>query len=291
MEHYIMALGTFDGVHRGHTALLKKAVLLAKKLNINTAAFTFADHPLEKLSGQKVGLLCTLSRRIRLLKQAGADMVAVENFADIRDLSAQDFVQLLVEKYNVKGLVCGSDFRFGKAGAGDVRMLAELCVQQGLAFETISFVTDETGEKISSSRIREMIACGDMGDAAAALGRHFSIEGKVWHGKGLARTWHTPTINQSLPEELVTLRFGVYQSKVYVQGICYEGITNVGCRPTIDDGKMPNIETYILDGNFEKIDEARIEFIRFIRPEIKFKNEKSLQEQIQKDIQFVKSLK
>lgn len=291
MKHYIMALGTFDGVHRGHVALLNKAAFLARKLNIDTAAFTFADHPMEKLSGQKVGLLCTLSQRIRFLKQAGADVVAVENFADVCDLSPEAFVQLLVEKYNIKGLVCGSDFRFGKAGAGDVGMLARLCAQQGLAFDTVAFVVDETGEKISSSRIRQMITCGEMSAAAAALGRPFSIEGKVCNGKGLARTWHTPTINQSLPEELVSLCFGVYQSKVHIQGACYDGITNVGCRPTFDDGKIPNIETYILDGNFGKIEKARIELIRFIRPEEKFKDEKSLQEQIQKDIHFVKSLK
>ncbi len=285
-----MALGTFDGVHRGHAALLSAAARKAKKLNICAAAFTFADHPLEKLTGQRVGLLCTLSQRIELLRQAGANVVAVENFGDVCDLSPQAFVELLVTKYRVKGLVCGSDFRFGKGGTGDSKTLQSLCAARGIEFEEVSFVLDETGEKISSGRIREMIAAGEMLAAEKALGRPYFVEGQVCRGKGLARQWHTPTINLALPEELIAPRFGVYQSRVYVSGGCYEGITNVGSRPTFDDGKTPNVETYILEGEFDRIEQAKVELLRFIRPEKKFDDEKSLQEQIQKDIQFVKDL-
>ena len=285
MEKYVMALGTFDGVHRGHAALLYAASKTARKLNMHAAAFTFADHPLEKLTGQKVGLLCTLSQRIALLRQAGADMVAVENFADICDLSPEEFVELLVNKYHVKGLVCGSDFRFGKGGAGNGTMLASLCAARGLEFEEVSFVLDAAGEKIASARIRKMVAAGEMQGAETALGRPFFVEGQVRCGKGLARRWHTPTINLALPEELVLPAFGVYQSRVLVNGVYYDGITNVGVRPTFEDGSQPNVETYILEGDFDRIECARVELIRFIRPERKFENEQDLCQQIRKDIQ------
>ena len=290
MTEYIMALGTFDGVHLGHVALLREAAQMAKKLNIRAAAFTFADHPQERLTSQRVGLLCTLSQRIALLRKAGADMVAVENFADICDLSPEEFVELLVTKYHVRGLVCGSDFRFGKGGKGDKKILANLCAARHLSFSEISFVRDEAGQKISSGHIRSLVSAGAVDAAAELLGRPFFIEGEVRRGKGVARQWNTPTINLPLPEELIIPRFGVYQSRVYIGDKGYEGITNVGCRPTFDDGACPNVETYILQGEFSKIRQAKVELLRFIRPEKKFEDEKSLQLQIQKDIRFVKEL-
>jgi len=287
MTEYIMALGTFDGVHRGHAALLKEAAALAEKLNISAAAFTFADHPQEKLTGQRVGLLCTLSQRIELLRQAGADVVAVENFADVCDLTPAEFVDFLIRKYRVHGLVCGSDFRFGKGGKGDRHTLASLCGTRGLEFSEVSFVTDQRGKKISSSSLREMISARDMSAAWDALGRPFFIEGEVLGGKGLARRWHTPTINLPLPAELVCPRFGVYESRVWVENKCYRGITNVGVRPTFNDGETPNVETFILEGHFEKIEAARVELLCFIRPEQKFENEQDLWRQIREDIEKV----
>ena len=290
MNEYIMALGTFDGVHRGHDALVKAASATAKQLNKRTAVFTFADHPLEKLTGQRVGLLVTLGAKIVLLRAAGADVVAAEPFEEVCALSPEEFVDLLQSRYRAAGLVCGADFRFGKGGAGDAHILQKLCEDRGMSLQVLSFVRDETGKKISSSRIREMIRQGDMERAASALGRPFFIEGEVCHGKGLARTWNTPTINLRLPEELVYPRFGVYQTLVWIEGKCYKGITNVGLRPTFDDGKVPNVETFILEGTFKEISQAKVELIRFVREEKKFPDEKSLQLQIAKDIEFVKNL-
>lgn len=287
MTEYIMALGTFDGVHRGHAALLHRAAQMAQKLNIRAAAFTFADHPLQKLTGHPVGLLCTPTQRIELLRQAGADLVAVEHFGDVCDLSPEEFVELLIAKYRVGGLVCGSDFRFGKGGAGDSKILASLCRAKGLEFDEVSFVLDETGEKISSSRLRTLVSRGEMERVTELLGRPFLIEGRVRRGKGLARRWNTPTINLALPEELVAPRFGVYRSCVHIDGKRFVGITNVGCRPTFDDGILPNVETYILGGEFSVVEEAGIELLHFIRPERKFENEEDLQLQIRKDIQEV----
>ncbi len=285
-----MALGMFDGVHLGHSALVKTASEIAQQLNMDTAAFTFADRPQEVLSGQKVGLICTLSQRKALLETAGADLVAVEKFADVREFSPQQFVDFLVQKYHVGGLVCGSDFRFAKDGSGNSKTLANLCASMGLAFKEVSFVLDDAGEKISSSSIRKMLKNGLMHSVQKVLGRPFFFEGEVHRGKGLARLWKTPTINQILPEELAEVAHGVYQSRVQIDGKSYAAITNVGSRPTFEDGDFVNAETHILEGSFSEIRWAKVELMRFVRPEQKFENEADLQAQIQKDISFVKEL-
>lgn len=291
MRQCVLALGTFDGVHQGHLALIKAASQMAQQLNMDTAVFTFAEHPQELLTGEKIGLICTANQRTKLLKKAGAQTVAVERFAEMRNLSPEEFVAFLVEKYRVGGLVCGKDFRFGKGARGDSKALKELCEQRGLAFCEVDFVRDENGEKISSSRIRDMLQNGQMQAAERLLGRAFFLEGEVCHGKGLARKWKTPTINQAVPKELVTLPLGVYQSRVYVAEKPYPAITNVGRRPTFDDGDFINAETHILEGTFAEIKSARVELLSFLRPEKKYENETDLQAQIQKDIALVKKLK
>ena len=287
MNKTIIALGTFDGVHLGHTALIDAACAAAKKLNITPAVFTFADHPAERLTGKKVGWLITAEQKIELLKAAGAEKVYIKPFDEVCGLSPDAFVDGLVLIAGAVGLVCGEDFRFGKGGAGDTAYLQKLCDERGLSLQVVGFVRDDTGEKIASRRIRQCIAAGDMSSAAGALGRAFFIEGEVRHGKGLAHQWGTPTINMELPKQLVTPRFGVYQTRVTVGDQVYDGITNVGCRPTFDDGKTPNVETYILNGKFDRIERAKVEFIRFIRPERQFADESALVAQIQKDIELV----
>ncbi len=289
MGECIMALGTFDGVHRGHQAVIRAAVTVAQQLNIHAAVFTFADHPQSKLTGKRVGLLCTLAQRIELLRQAGAQAVAVEEFEAVQELSPSAFVGLLVEKYHVRGLVCGADFRFGKNGAGDSECLAKLCAERGLSFQKVQFEWDDEAQKISSRSIRSAVAAGEMERAARDLGRPFCVQGTVVHGKGLARKWGTPTINLRLPTELVAPRYGVYETRVTVDGNVYKGVTNVGVRPTFDDGDNPNVETFILEGTFDQISAAKVEFVRFIRPETAFADEKSLQIQIEQDIRSVLS--
>lgn len=288
MNKTIIALGTFDGVHLGHTALIDAACAAAKKLNIASAVFTFADHPAEQLTGKKVGWLVTAEQKIELLKAAGADKVFVKPFGEICNFSPSEFVDRLLLMAGAVGLVCGEDFRFGKDGAGDTAYLQQLCNERGLSLQVVGFVRDETGEKIASRRIREYIAAGDMQNAAKALGRTFFIEGQVRHGKGLAHRWGTPTINMELPEQLVTPKFGVYRTRVTVEGKTYDGITNVGSRPTFDDGTTPNVETYILDGKFDSIERAKVEFLKFIRPEQQFADESALVAQIQKDIESIR---
>ena len=287
---YIFALGTFDGVHLGHQSLLKAAKEMAKEPGVSPAVYTFSDLPRAAVEGKKIGMLTAPVQKYGLLKAAGASLVIAEPFEKVRYLSPEEFVYYLVGAFGAEGFVCGRDFRFGQGGVGDAEALCRIAATVGKQVRVVDFLQDENGQKIASGQIRRYVEAGQPEQAAAALGRPFFVEGDVLHGKGLARQWGTPTINLPLPDDLVQPRFGVYATRVTVDGKTYPGVTNVGRRPTVERDAAPNVETYILEGAFERIDRAQVEFLRFIRPEMTFPDEKSLQLQIAKDIQSAKEL-
>ncbi len=290
MEKFVYALGTFDGVHLGHQKLLASAGALAAQMGALPAAYTFTDLPREAVEGRRIGMLTTSTQKLWLLQTAGAKTVVAEPFAKVRELSPEAFIYYLIGAHGAHGFVCGKDYRFGKGGAGDAATLRQICKSVGKEVRVVDFLQDRYGQKISSGHIRSYVAQGNMEAASAALGRDFFLEGEVCHGKGLARQWGTPTVNLPLPEGVVHPRYGVYATRVTVDGGVYHGITNVGIRPTFADGDQPNTETFILDGQFENISRAKVEFLTFIRPEMTFPDEKSLQIQIAKDIQTVQQL-
>lgn len=290
MEKYIYALGTFDGVHLGHQTLLQAAKELGEATGASAGAYTFTDLPREAVEGVRLGMLTTPAQKYALLEAAGAKRVIAEPFAKVRSLSDEQFIYYLVGAFGADGFVCGKDFRFGKGGRGNAASLRRICKRLGKEVRVVDFLQDSRGDKIASGRIRSDVAAGDMEAAAAALGRPFFIEGEPLPGKGLARQWGTPTVNLPLPDTLVAPRFGVYATRVSVNGAYYPAVTNVGCRPTLDDGDLPNVETYILEGEFDEISHLKVEFLRFIRPETAFPDEKSLQLQIAKDIQTARKM-
>lgn len=290
MNKYIFALGTFDGVHLGHQRLLAAAGELGAQVGAACGVYTFADLPRATVEHRAIGMLTTALQKYDLLRAAGAETVVAEPFAKVKDLSPEQFIYYLIGAYGAQGFVCGKDFRFGKGGAGDAVALARICKSVGKEWTVIDFLQDRRGQKISSRHIRDYVSAGNMEAATAAMGRPFFIEGAVVHGKGLARQWGTPTINIPLPDMLVRPRFGVYATRVTVENACYLGVTNVGVRPTVDDGETPNVETFILDATFDSVEKAKVEFLQFIRPEQAFADEKSLQFQITKDIQTVREI-
>ena len=290
MDKYIYALGTFDGVHLGHQALLAAAAQMAAQTGAMPGAYTFTHLPRETVANCRIGMLTTAEQRYALLEAAGAEKVVAEDFCKVKELSPEQFIYYLCGVHGAEGFVCGKDFRFGKNGAGDADALRRICRRLGKEVQVLDFLQDARGEKLSSRHIRTYVSDGNMEAARAAMGRPFFVEGKVQQGKGLARQWGTPTLNIALPEELVLPRFGVYATDVTVEGKVYRGVTNVGIRPTFDDGDKPNTETYVLDGDFDAVSQAKVEFLQFIRSEKNFADEKSLQLQIAKDIQTVKEL-
>ena len=283
----MVALGTFDGVHLGHQRVISAAAEIAEKENMPLLALTFSDHP-RKVMGQPIKLICTPEEKIQLLKQAGADDVVALPFSKIRNLSPEAFIEFAVGYYGADWFVCGEDYRFGKNGAGDAPLLQKICARCGKNMKVVAFATDAFHQKISSRTIRTWIEQGNCEQVQATLGRPYSLEGTVVHGKGLAHKWGTPTLNIPIPAELETPRFGVYATIAQVDGVRYKAVTNVGIRPTFNDGSTPNMETYILDASFDAVAKARIFFVRYLRPERQFDDTKSLQLQIAKDVEKAK---
>jgi riboflavin kinase/FMN adenylyltransferase len=204
-------------------------------------------------------------------------------FADVRELSAAQFVEeVLVRKLHVGDVFCGENYRFGKGASGTVEDLKRLCEPWGIGVHTFPLV-ELGGEPVSSTRIRQCVVTGDMPMARALLGRNFTINFEVVPGRKLGRTLDSPTINQPIPEWFVTPRFGVYASLATVDGKRHPSVSNVGRKPTVGSDYTLS-ETYIQGYQGDLYGQhVPVEFLEFIRPEVKFGSVEELKAQIQRD--------
>ncbi len=282
-----IALGFFDGVHIAHQKIIKNAVDYAKKNNLHPVVLSFDASPLEVLCPEKVSYITTSEEKKKLIEDMGAKVEFLPMNAEFLGMPPEDFIEnILVRKYNIKYAVCGYDYRFGKDGSGSTNLLIESGKKLGFGTEVIDCET-LGGEKISSSRIRELIFLGEIKRANELLGRNFSLSGTVQEGKHLGRTLGFPTANVFFNDLTVIPKKGVYKTVVIIDNICYNSITNTGTNPTVGGEKL-RTETYIpnFDGNLYG-KEIKIEFLDFIRPEKKFENVGKLKEQIKKDIEYL----
>lgn len=281
-EKRIFALGFFDGVHRGHQALLEACCSLADRLGAGTGAITFENHPQSLFSTQVTPLISTLKDRQLLLRRYGIDQVcAYPVTREVLGMPWQDFLEELLE-LGAAGFVCGDDFRFGHRGEGDGEKLKAFCARRNLPCVIVPEQTAD-GRRVSSTYIRTQIECGDMETAVRFLGHPWSITGTVVPGKQLGRTLGIPTANLLLPEGIVSPRFGVYACRVQVDGKNYPAVTNVGTRPTVN-GQGVTVEPWILDFEGDLYGrEITLEFHRFLRPEMKFPDLAALQAEIRKN--------
>ena len=271
-----IALGTFDGVHIGHREVLNLP------LGYKRIAVTFSQPP--KLEGRYEGNLLMLPcEKEKTLKLLGIDNIYCLQFEMVKDINSLDFLKSLKEKFSPALISCGFNYRFGKDGKGDTALLKEFCEENNIELK----ITDEVkfnGITVSSTRIRKLINNGEISLANKLLGRNFSFETQVIHGDKRGRTLGFPTINQKYPKELVNLRFGVYKSKVCVGGKEYDGITNIGKRPTFSTDYIIS-ETHIKNFYGEIYGEnVRVELLDFIRDEARFASIEELKKQIDKDI-------
>ena len=273
MNSYIYALGFFDGVHLGHQALLDAVKKLA--LPGERGVVTFSDHPDTLVLGQTPGLINTPQDRELLLKHYGMDRVVTLPFDEkTRSTSWRDFLEDLREHHGAAGFVCGEDFRFGAKGAGNAALLAEYCREAGLPFAVVPEQTVD-GCRVSSTRIRELLAEGKMEQAVNYMGHPYILTGTVIHGHQLGRTLGIPTANLAFPKGLATPRFGVYGCTTCIDGRTYLAVTNLGTRPTVE-GRHITVEPWILDYEGDLYGRTvTLEFHCFLRPERKFS---SLQE-------------
>ena len=278
MENAI-ALGTFDGVHKGHRAVLQLPDTYKK------IAVTFSVPPKAVLSGE-LSLILTPEDKCRILKSIGMDDVLLLDFEDVRDMEPEDFLQFLKGKYNPKLISCGFNYRFGKNGAGDCETIKSFCEGNGIVFKITEPVKCED-TVISSTHIRNLLKNGLVETANALLSEPFSYETEVIEGDRRGRTIGFPTANQKYPENLVKLRFGVYKTKIEVEGKVYFGITDIGIRPTYQIDYIIS-ETYINNFSGDLYGKkVRITPLKFLREEKKFSSLSELEEQIKKDINSI----
>ena len=282
----VIALGFFDGVHRGHGALLQ-AVSAAGRLGAVPAAFTFDRHPDSVITGQTVPLINTVEDRIWLMRRYyHIQEVIVASFSAMQRMDWQDFItQYLARDLGAVHIVAGHDFHFGYMGKGNPDRLRDKCAQLGLGCDIIGRV-EEDGITVSSTYIRTLIAQGEMERADQFLGHPHTLTNRVAHGKKIGSSaLGFPTVNLRVPEGVIVPAYGVYATRVWFDGQCRPAVTNVGVRPTVEDndGRV-TVEGFILDFEGDLYGhEVRMEFYKYLRPERRFPSMEALAGEIRRN--------
>ena len=288
----VIALGNFDGFHRGHQAVAKAALDWAKAEGRRGIIATFDPHPVRYFAPHTPPFrLTTLGQRQDLFAAAGADAMLVFQFdRTLAETTAEQFVgDLLAQRLGAAGVVTGEDFTFGKGRAGNVAVLANLAAQNGMAARAIGPVA-EHGEVVSSSRIRDALKAGDCATAAELLTRPFAIRGTVQHGAKLGRSIGYPTANVELGSYLRP-RYGIYAVTARLSdGSVVPGAANLGIRPSFDP-PVELLETYLFDFAGDLYgQEIEVALHHYLRPEAKFDRLEALTAQMDLDCQRARQL-
>ncbi len=284
----VVAVGSFDGVHKGHRELLSLLSELGREYNAPTAVFTFdvKDNP-----KKQTNRLATELQKKELLAQAGVDMLVSAPFSKCKDMDAESFIsEILLDLMGARAVVCGYDFRFGRDRLGDMELLQRVLGPMGIPVkEAPVYYYNEA--PVSSTAVRSLVSRGDMVAAGAMLGRNYSFSAEIIKGRQLGRTLGFPTANQLFPKELCIPPFGVYAVRCTLDGAVYNGIANLGVKPTVGAEPSPLCETYLFgfDGDVYGR-EMKVEFLRFIRAEKRFSSVDALKEQVLTDIESVCSI-
>lgn len=288
VEKTVIALGFFDGVHRGHGALLRKAAERAGELNAAPAVFTFDRSPKEFVTGKPVLLINSNDDRRDIIRRVyGIQRVIFAPFdREMMTMPWQDFItELLVKQYGAVHLVAGHDYRFGHKNEGTVERLREKCRELGLGCDIIPKVELE-GITVSSTYIRTLLGQGDVERAALFLGHPHCLSQTVRHGQRLGRTIGIPTVNLAVPAHVLTPERGVYITRAFLpDGRSCPGVTNVGTRPTVTEGDTVSVETYLLgfDGDLYG-QTVRLDFYKRLRGEVKFPSLEALRQEILRNV-------
>ncbi len=283
----VLTIGNYDGIHVGHRKIIEYVKQKAKELSGTSMLMTFHPHPMSVLRPEKYTRIITpLYVKKKLIEEAGIDVLIIVPFnEEFRGIDAARFIkEVLVDKIGVAGVVVGYDFRFGKDGAGDIRMLRGFAEDYDLYLRVVDAVNVD-GEKVGSNRIRKLIAAGDVDKAKKLLERPHMIGGVVVQGDSRGREIGFPTINLATVFELVP-KEGVYITETEVSGKRYPSVTNIGYNPTFDDDRELTVETFIL-GFSEDIygKDVYLYFHKRIRAEMKFPSVEELQNRIAKDVE------
>lgn len=288
----VIALGFFDGVHRGHGALLRRTVERAAALGATPAVFTFDRPPKEVVTGRPVPLINSPEDRRELIRRLyGIEQVIMAPFdRAMMTMNWQDFITSLVEQYGAVHLVAGHDYHFGYKNEGDPEKLQLRCAQLGLGCDIIPKV-EYDGLTVSSTYIRTLVEQGQVERAGAFLGHLHCLSQTVTHGRRIGRTMGVPTINFVLPLSVLVPGHGVYVTRVHLpDGTSCPGVTNVGVRPTVSDSGDVSVETFLLDYDGDLYGQRiRLDFCRRLREERRFGSLGELRAQILQDIESARA--
>ena len=291
IKNLCLCIGNFDGIHLGHQFLIKKIIKNAQSNNLKSAMLTFVPHPKVyfKRTNDNFNIMTNEDKKNFL------NLLGVENYIEYKfnktlsSLDAKSFIEkILVQQLNIKKIVVGKDFRFGKDRKGDTKLLKKLSSKYGYKLLVIGDVKNKkTNIKFSSSTIRRHINEGSFEKVSQALGRNWFMRGKIIKGNQKARLINFPTANMK-PANHILPKKGVYCVSIKFMGYSYKGVANFGERPTVK-GVNLLLETHIFEFTqniYGK--ELTVEFLTFIRPEKKYKDFKTLTSQIQKDVNKAK---
>lgn len=283
----VVAIGNFDGVHRGHRSVLDKALGIAADMQVPALVLTFEPHPRSLFRpDQPVARLSPAPLRARLLDVLGFDAVVEQRFDQpFAQTSAEDFVSgILTGALAIRHAVTGVDFHFGRERRGGPAFLMTEGERRGFGVTLVDAFRDENADVISSSRIRKLLAEGDVSQAAGLLGYRFTVQAEVTGGKKLGRTLGYPTANMALPPE-TTLAHGIYAVRFRrADGSLFDGVASFGRRPTVDENGAPLLETFLFDFSGDLYGEtASVSFFGFLRGEAKFDDLDALVVQMKRD--------
>ena len=284
----VACIGYFDGMHKGHQALVNATLEKAKELGVESGLITFDPDPWVTLRNAKdVKHITPLQQRINIAVELGIKNIFILNFTkEMAALSPLDFIKVL-DSCNIKALICGFDYHYGQFGKGDIESL-----KRDADFEVvvIDVVNDNEG-KISSTRITNLIEEGEVHKAEELLGYAYRVEGYVVHGNAKGRTIGYPTANVSVPSEYLEPKGGVYACFALIDGKKYKAMVNIGHNPTFNYTETMSLEAYILDFSGDLYDKRlKISFKYYLRPEKKFKYIGNLKMQLEQDEFAVRTL-
>lgn len=285
-RRYAAVVGTFDGVHRGHRYLLDELGQMAAGRGLATRVYTFTDHPLATLCpGRAPRLLTTVAEKIDRLDRSGIDQYHISDFAQVAPMTARQYIEWLAAE-GVTLLLIGHDNRFGSDRLVTLDQFVEAARDTGVEILQAPELTDADGRPINSSRIRQLIADGDITAANSLLGYQYQLHGPIVHGKQLGRTIGYPTANQYVGDERkLILANGVYACRANVGGRDYPAMVNIGHRPTVDRHDAPrSIEAHIIGADGDLYDEMlTLSVCAKLRDERPFANIDALRQQLDLD--------
>ncbi len=292
VENPVVTIGTFDGVHLGHQAVFNQMKAEAEKINGETVVITFYPHPRIVLgsSNSDLKFIKTEKKKIEYIEKAGIDnLIIIEFTKEFAETSSKDFIEnLIVDYIHPKVFIIGYDHQFGSNREGSFELLKNLGNTHGFKVEKVE-EQDVEEITISSTMIRNLLNKGDINRANRLLGHEYSITGKVVTGQSIGHNLGFPTANIEVADEYKLIAaIGVYACRVWYNGDCYKGMSNIGYRPTIDKSENPDagitIEVNIFDFNSSIYgEEITISFVDWMRDERKFESKEALSEQLGKD--------